>query len=216
MGDFAALSLPPDKDYVKMTVMLANSGITETIKVPYISRITVGPFADGPDLWNKNCKATANTNGKDYFASTTPAKQTRDVTIELVDPSPPKFAEPIAPQDRKYPISSLIDVTAVTDISLPEALNPPSAVSGNGTAMFYMQGKVGVLAIGSFSTGAGYDDWFTILTSGLNELKAQGATHLIVDVVSSLISGSKRCLISALRPTTVVGTFASQTFFTES
>jgi hypothetical protein len=188
MGDFAARSLPPRKDHVKMTVLLANSSTIETINAPFISRLTVGPFTSGADLWDKNCKATDATNGKDYFASTTLANNARG-GIELVDSSPPKFAEPIAPEDRKHSISSFIDVTALTDISLPPALNPPDPVSGNGTARFYMQGKVGVLALGSFSTGAGYNDWFTILSTGLNELKNQGATHLIVDVVSGLVIG---------------------------
>ena len=183
MGDFAARSLPPTKDYIKMTVMLSNSSKIETIKVPFISRITTPLFSSGADLWANNCKAKATTNGVDYFASATTGKATRDTVLDLVDPSPPKFAEPIAPQDRRHPISSFIDVTALTDISLPPTLNPPEPISGSGTARFYMQGKVGILALGSFSTGAGYDAWFTILTDGLNALKAQGATHLIVDVV---------------------------------
>jgi hypothetical protein len=184
MGDFAARSLPPTNDYVNMTVMFANYTI-ETIKVPFISRITVGPFNNGAELWNQNCKATDQTNGRDYFNSAAFATQANE-TIELVDPSPPKFAEPIAPEDRKYPISSLVDTTALLDVSLPPGLNPPAQISGSGTARFYLQGKVGILALGSFSTGAGYLDWFNILSTGLNDLKAQGATHLIVDVVSGL------------------------------
>jgi hypothetical protein len=184
MGDFAARSLPPRKDYVKMTVMLANSHQVETIKVPFISRITVGSFNNGVELWNQNCKATGQTNGRDYFNSAGFVSQSNE-TIELVDPSPPKFAEPIAPEDRKYPISSLVDTTALLNVALPPSLNPPAPISGSGTAQFYLQGKVGILALGSFSTGASYAEWFNILSTGLNDLKAQGATHLIVDVVSS-------------------------------
>ncbi|KIM23356.1 hypothetical protein M408DRAFT_332377 [Serendipita vermifera MAFF 305830] len=187
MGDFAARSLPPTKDYVKMTVVLANSTKIETIKVPFISRTTVSAFTSGADLWDKNCKAKSTTNGVDYFAAPAPSNVARDgdTAIELVDPSPPKFAEPIAPQDRKHPISSFIDVTALTDITLPPGLSPPEPISGNGTARFYLQGKVGVLALGSFSTGAGYEAWFNILNDGLNTLKTQGATHLIVDVTNN-------------------------------
>jgi hypothetical protein len=182
MGDFAARSLPPTKDYVSMTVIPVNSTRWETIKVPFISRITVGAFTDSQDLWNKNCLATSTTNGRDYYESSVSAKK-EDDDVVLVDPSPPKFAEPIAPQDRKHPISAFVDVTAVTNIALPPRLTPSTPVSGNGTASFHVQGKVGVLALGSFSTGAGYDAWFTILNNGLKALKDQGATHLIVDVV---------------------------------
>jgi hypothetical protein len=186
LGDFAARSLLPKKDHVKMTVMLANSYTIETIKVPFISRITVGPFNNGAELWNQNCKATDQTNGGDYFNSAAFVTQANE-TIELVDPSPPKFAEPIAPEDRKYPISNLVDTTALLDISLPPGLNPPAQVSGGGTARFYLQGKVGILALGSFSIGAGYLEWFDILSAGLNDLKAQWATHLIVDALSRLV-----------------------------
>jgi hypothetical protein len=211
MGDFAARSLPPNNDYVKLRVMLANSTTIETINVPFISRLATGPFTSGADLWAKNCKATDSTNGKDLFASagTSSADGVGDSGPEHVDPSPPKFAEPIAPEDRKHPISGFIDLTAFADVSLPPTLNPPPPVSGSGTAMFYMQGKVGVLALGSFSTGAGYNDWFTILSNGLNELKNQGATHLIVDVVSSLVFGDKVVPDIVHRQITVVDTFAS-------
>lgn len=186
MGDFAARSLPPQKDYVKLTVIPANQTHFETIKVPFISKLmTPGNFTSGSDLWGKNCKATASTNGVDYFASSSGSGNStlqRDA-IELVDPSPPKFAAPIAPEDRKHPISAFIDVTALSDITLPPHLSPSdSPVSGSGTAQFYLQGKVGILALGSFSTGAGYAAWFTILRDGLDKLKDQGATHLIVDV----------------------------------
>ncbi|KAG8802766.1 hypothetical protein FRC18_007451, partial [Serendipita sp. 400] len=170
MGDFAARSLPPTKDYVKMTVIPVNSTRWETIKVPFISRSTTPAFTSGQDLWNKNCVAKATTNGVDYFAGSRNVTSGKNIVeskeesetpdapvIELVDPSPPKFAEPIAPEDRKHPISAFIDVTALTDISLPPTLNPSPPVSGGGTAQFYMQGKVGIFALGSFSTGAGYD-----------------------------------------------------------
>jgi hypothetical protein len=199
MGDFAARSLPPSQDFVKMTVLPVNSTRFETIKVPFISKSTIPAFTNGSDLWQKNCVATAKTNGVDYFSASSKSAKLAvsdkeekegdgsgepETSVVLVDPSPPKFAEPIAPKDRKHPISAFIDVTALTDISLPETLNPGPQVSGNGTARFYRQGKVGVLALGSFSTGAGYSEWFQILSDGLNALKDGGATHLIVDVVS--------------------------------
>jgi hypothetical protein len=101
----------------------------------------------------------------------------------LVDPSPRKFAAPISPEDRGRSLSSAIDATAFANVLLPPRLNPPTPVSGNGTAYFYMQGKVGVLALGSFSTGSTYNNWFTILNNGFTALKDAGATHLIVDVV---------------------------------
>lgn len=194
MGDFAARSLPPAKDYVKMTVIPVNSTRWETIKVPFISRIATGtvPFTNAADLWKGNCLAKSTTNGVDYFATAKTAdkmlkgaEEGDSKTAELVDPSPPKFAEPIAPEDRRHPISSLVDVTALADVALPPELNPPTPVSGSGTAQFYLQGKVGIFMLGSFSTGAGYAQWFQIIKDGLTSLKAQGATHLIVDVTNN-------------------------------
>jgi hypothetical protein len=117
-----------------------------------------------------------------------------------VDPSPPKFAEPIAPEDRKQPLSSFVDMTAFTNIDLPSRLAPPTSVLSNGTASFHVQGKVGILALGSFSTGAGFNAWPKILNDGLKALKEQGTTHLIVDLVSSV---HDMCMESTEHTTTV-------------
>ncbi|PVF94674.1 hypothetical protein CPB86DRAFT_800281 [Serendipita vermifera] len=180
MGDFAARSLPPANDSVSLTVIPADSTEPETINVPFISRITVPPFADSQDFWRQNCVATAETNGADYYQSGVMAMQAG--TVMRVDPSPPKFAEPIAPEDRKHLLSSFVDTTAFTNIDLPPRISPSIPVASNGTASFHIQGKVGILALGSFTTGAGYAAWFTILDAGLKALKANGTTHLIVDV----------------------------------
>lgn len=197
MGDFASRSLPPTKDSVNMTVIPINATAPETIIVPFISRNTTAPFTDAQDLWKNNCVPVDDTNGVDYFINSTESSGFRSGGSDssddsnlpvLVDPSPRKFSEPILPEDRRRPISSFIDLTAFVDIALPPTWDPPTAASGNGTAWFYIQGKVGVFTLGSFSTGANFTKWFDILTEGFGEMKNAGVTHLIVDVVSNMIS----------------------------
>lgn len=186
MGDFALKSLPPSWDSINMTVVPINATDPETIVVPFISRNATAPFVDGQDLWTSNCRANYFTNGADFFPGETQSVDESPPMPVLTDPSPRKFAPPIPPQDRNYPISSLIDLTAFMDVVLPPNIQPPTPASGNGTAHFYVQGKVGILALGSFSTGASFDQWFRILAKGFDALKEAGTTHLIVDVVSTV------------------------------
>lgn len=84
----------------------------------------------------------------------------------------------------------MLDTTPLSDVVLPPALQPTAApVDGSfGVGTFYLQkdGKTGVLALGSFS-GAAYADMMSGLLEGLVNLKAQGATQLIVDVVSAMV-----------------------------
>lgn len=189
MGDFAAKSLPPTSDTVTLTVIPAGSTAQETITVPYISRFGSNStaFTDGPSLWEANCLAKADTNGVDYFVNLTrqPDFSASDAgSVTRVNPAP-RFAPPIPPEDRKRPIAALIDVADVEPLSLPPHLQPPAPIAALGTARFNLDGKVGILSLGSFATGADFDDWFQILKSGIMELKEQGATHLIVDVTNN-------------------------------
>lgn len=222
LGDFALRSLPPDQDYVNMTVIArnasssANSGDVDaaytgepvTISVPFVSQNVGVSFTSGSNLWNTYCRANSLTNGVNYFGYSRTGN-TEDVpdfipdpfnpsdsldfsnssdssgVPALVDPSPPRFADPIPVQDRNRSISAFIDLTAFANVVLPPFLSPTPLVS-NGTAQFYLQGEVGILALGSFSTGADYGSWFQILKDGLNKLKTAGATRLIVDVVSRI------------------------------
>lgn len=188
MGDFALRSLPPTTDYVNLTVLAINSTTPETIMVPFISQIATWPFTSGKDLWRLNCLAIRSSNGMNLFPnangnSTFGPEDPSSIPV-LVDPSPRKFAESIAPQDRNQPISSIVDLTAFSGVSLPSILGPPNPTAGSGSAQFYIQGKVGILALGSFSAGAAFANWFRILPEGFNALKNAGITHLIIDVVS--------------------------------
>lgn len=189
MGDFAAKSLPPTSDSVTLTVIPVGCTTAETIIVPYISRFgsTSTAFTDGPSLWAANCLAKADTNGVDYFANFThqPDFSTSDAErVTRINPAP-RFAPPIPPADRKQPTASLIDVTEVEELSLPPRLQPPAPIAGLGTVRFNLDGQVGILSLGSFSTGVDFDVWFQILKDGITALKAQGATHLIVDVTNN-------------------------------
>lgn len=175
--------LPPNSDSVRMRLLPQNSTKQVTIVVPFISQFSVGsvPFQNASTLWENNCLATSDTNGVDLYASTT-----TDEVIVVPDPIGTKYGDPIAPKDRRHPISMGLGDGSPLDVSLPKRFEPATPIAGAGTAWFYIEGKVGVLALGSFSSGSDYDDWFTLLTDGLLALGRYGATHLIIDVVSCL------------------------------
>jgi len=186
MGDFAALSLPSTSDTVTLTVIPVGLYTPETITVPYISRFNnlSTPFTDGPSLWAGNCLAKADTNGVDLAKPNASFSISSAEAHTLPDTSF-RFAPPISPADRKRTMSSFIEVTAVQDITLPPRLQPPEPITGLGTASFNLDGNVGILSMGSFSAGAEFEQWLQILKDGLTSLKAQGATHLIVDVTNN-------------------------------
>lgn len=73
------------------------------------------------------------------------------------------------------------------DIILPPSLTPVGPVSGTGVAEFFMlpDGKTGALALGSFEE-PNFDTFETTLLTGLQTLIDQGATQLVVDVVSTV------------------------------
>ena len=82
----------------------------------------------------------------------------------------------------------IIDASPLTDINLPEHLQPvlPALEQSYSVAQFYMlkDNRTGVLALGSFSAKS-FDTFGESLLAGLQELKAAGAKNLIVDVVSA-------------------------------
>ena len=90
---------------------------------------------------------------------------------------------------RKQPINVILDGLPLTDIDLPESLQPNMSALNQSysVAQFYIlkDNITGVLALGSFSAKN-----FTIfgksLLAGLQGLKTAGAERLIVDVVGTL------------------------------
>lgn len=89
---------------------------------------------------------------------------------------------PVAPQDRFRAQNTLVGDEVLFDIALPPPLVPGPATSGSGAMQFYsLDNTTGVLALGSFS--GTYNTLQSGLLSGLQGLKAAGATKLIVDVV---------------------------------
>lgn len=185
MGDFAARSWPPSSDTIQLTVLRVNQTMEETIAVPFVSRFGLSstPFPDGPGLWKYNCAVKNSTNGVDY-ASNPQTISDIEGGIVLSDPSPPRYADPIPVELRMHHVSLTVDTTPLENVMLPPRLNPPTQLAGEGTNRFYLQGTTGILALGGFSTTVGYAEWFRNVTAGFTSLKSQGATHLIIDVVS--------------------------------
>ncbi|KAF8518425.1 hypothetical protein BU17DRAFT_48809 [Hysterangium stoloniferum] len=180
MGDFAQQSLPLT-DSVKLTVQTVGSSHSETINVPYRSRFGAStgsvPFSDGPSFRAGNCVAIDGTNGIALPESkVVPAAKTRA-------PNPGgRFAPPIAPSDLRRARNAIVNEEPISDIALPPGL-APTPISGSGAIQFFelADAKTGVLALGSFSSGT-FDGMESQLFSGLQKLKADGMTRLIVDL----------------------------------
>lgn len=87
---------------------------------------------------------------------------------------------------RRHAMNVLLDGIPLSDIELPAELQPKMSPLNESysVAQFYMlDDKVtGVLALGSFSA-KGFKTFGSSLLTGLQGLKTQGATRLVVDVV---------------------------------
>lgn len=98
---------------------------------------------------------------------------------------------PIAASSRQLPVNVMLDTSPLSDVVLPPTLQPSlTPVNGSrSVAQFYILNdkKTGVLALGSFSD-TDFNTFLNGMLQGLLSLKSQGATQLIVDVVSCLPS----------------------------
>ena len=197
MGDFAQQSLPL-VDSVTLTVLPVGSEHSETItvsgtfrlypvhftielcvtnQVPYRSRFgsMSVPFTDGPSLQAGNCVAQPGTNGVDANA---PTSQT---IISSTGAS--RFQPPLVSADRKRTLNMAVNEAPVADITLPPGLAPTGNISGSGAIQFFeLDSETGVLALGSFASGT-FDGMEQTLLSGLQQLKSDGKTRLVVDLV---------------------------------
>lgn len=155
------------------------------IQVPYRSRIgtTTAPFTNGPSLQAGNCVAQAATNGVDANA---PSAQSIIPTSSSnkANSGRFRFQSIPAPGDIKRARNVILNEAPVTDIVLPPGLAPTGNISGAGALQFFelQDNKTGVLALGSFETGT-FDGLEQGLLTGLQTLKSNGKTQLILDVV---------------------------------
>ncbi|KAF4621280.1 hypothetical protein D9613_000757 [Agrocybe pediades] len=196
MGNFATKAHPL-VDSVKLTVQRVNSSVNDSFTIPYLSRFGSNSknFTDLASFRANNCVATNATNGVDLYHPS--------ASVQAYEETPPAIAyfqqqPPVNPVEyRKQPMNVLLDGLPLTDIDLPEHLQPSMHALNQSysVAQFYMlkDNSTGVLALGSFSAGN-----FTLfgesLLSGLLGLKAAGAKNLIVDVTNN--GGGKNVLLS--------------------
>ncbi|KAI0792260.1 hypothetical protein C8Q75DRAFT_792008 [Abortiporus biennis] len=190
MGNFAQMSLPLT-DFATLTIQLPNSRQTQTITLPYRSRISAAvPWTDSASFRANNCVATAATNGVDLSSSEGLSRK-RDSGDPAVVPAaiaPFQQQPDISARDRaKHALNVLVDSSPPLDVVLPPALTPINPVAGSsGVAQFFMLNDniTGVLALGSFSANS-FDGLEQAMLSGLQSLKSAGATQLIVDVTNN-------------------------------
>lgn len=99
---------------------------------------------------------------------------------------------PSASDERKHLMNVALDVLPPLDIALPTELTPQNPLPGSGAVVqFFMldDNVTGVLALGSFS-GDTFDNLENNLLEGLQNLKSQGATQLVVDIVGPMCTRS--------------------------
>lgn len=204
MGNFA-LHAHPLVDFVELTVQRMDSSSNDTftvstirssqvpiainyqLQLPYRSRFgTVAKtFEDSSSYRERNCMATQKTNGVDMYDTSPKAYDRYPAPIAHFQQQPS-----VGPEDsRKHPMNVMLDTLPLTDIDLPEHLQPklPALEQSYSVAQFFMlnDNRTGVLALGSFSAKS-FSAFGHSLLNGLQELRARGAKNLIVDVVSML------------------------------
>lgn len=140
------------------------------------------PWTDATSFHDNNCVAIPGTNGFDLYAP--------DLRRSISEKPVNKFRQapiPTTTNTRKALLNVMLDTTPQQDIVLPPGLTPQDPLAGStGVVQFFLLNdkKTGVLALGSFSAGSA-DSLNSALLTGLQNLKDQGATQLIVDVVSN-------------------------------
>ncbi|KAF8967856.1 hypothetical protein BDZ97DRAFT_1801579 [Flammula alnicola] len=175
MGNFA-LQAHPLVDFVELTVQRVNSSTNDTFTFGAASK----NFTDSASYRLKNCVAN---NGP------------MAIGVQAYKQSPPPIAyfqqqPPVNPEEsRKQPMNVMLDALPLTDIDLPEHLQPsmPALNQSYSVAQFYMLNDniTGVLALGSFSA-RNFTAFGISLLTGLQGLKTAGAERLIVDVILTL------------------------------
>ncbi|KAI8972883.1 hypothetical protein BD414DRAFT_448245 [Trametes punicea] len=181
MGNFAQQSLPL-VDSATLTIQRVNSSEIETITLPYRSRIgsTAVPWTDSKSFHEKNCVAIEGTNGIDLYGN---PELRRSLPVNPAN----KFRQARIPESagtHNQLLNVMLDTTPLQDIVLPPGLTPTNPLpASSGVAQFFMlkDGKTGVLALGSFDADS-QDSLNSVLLTGLQALKTEGATQLIVDV----------------------------------
>ena len=141
-------------------------------------------FANSDEFRQNNCKAVDSTNGFNYYDESTTKRSTfRQNPADKFRQAP----MPTASEERKHLLNVMLDLQPQTDVVLPPGLTPGDPLPGSASVVqFHMldDKKTGVLALGSFS-GDSFNNLQENLLTGLQNLKDQGATQLIVDIVSA-------------------------------
>ncbi|KAI0092111.1 hypothetical protein BDY19DRAFT_884514 [Irpex rosettiformis] len=188
MGNFAQQSLPLT-DSATLTILRIGQRRPETITLPYRSRIgsTAVPWTDSASFLQNNCVAIDGTNGVNLNDPSNPLRRREDDPV--VNPATTfRQQAPVSPADaRKHAMNAILDTTPLLDVALPPTLVPGAPVAGSsGVSEFHILAdkKTGVLALGSFSDSS-FDKFEQTLLTGLQNLKAGGATQLIVDVTNN-------------------------------
>ncbi|KAJ6593998.1 hypothetical protein B0H19DRAFT_1225277 [Mycena capillaripes] len=186
MGNFAQ-QIHPLNDLVELTIQRINSSSIERVSIPYRSRFgsAAKNFTDGESYRANNCVNVTGTNGYNLYEFTSGFEHEQTVLpVAYLEQQP--F---ISRQDRRQPINVMLDAASLSDVELPEELQPATVALNESysVAQFYLlpDNITGVLALGSFSA-ANFSAFMGSLLDGLQELKSLGVTHLIVDVDTSV------------------------------
>ncbi|KAF8061523.1 hypothetical protein FPV67DRAFT_1509294 [Lyophyllum atratum] len=184
MGNFAQQTHPLT-DSVTLTIQRTNSKTIDRIVLPYRSRFGSASknFTDLASYRENNCRATNTTNGKDLYSDNSEEANSAN-SISYFQQQPPVSRQDV----RRHAMNVILDGMPISDIELPMELHPimPPLNESYSVAQFYLLDDdiTGVLALGSFSA-KNFTAFGLSLLNGLQELKARGATRLIVDVTNN-------------------------------
>lgn len=138
------------------------------------------PFTDFETFILNNCIPVEGvTNGQDL--------NNPSAAVQVQNSSRLRFKRPqrsLSPQDRRRHRNAIAD-SVLTDADLPSRLTPQNPLSNTGPIPFFQlpDGKTGALALNSFEL-EDFDSMEQDLLTGLQQLKANGATRIIIDLVS--------------------------------
>ncbi|KAG6872814.1 hypothetical protein C0995_006413 [Termitomyces sp. Mi166 len=184
MGNFAQ-QVHPLVDSVSLAIQRINSSTVDHFVLPYRSRFGSASknFTDLSSYWEHNCRATKHTNGYNLYSADFSALEEADSISYFQQQAP------VNPREaRQHATNVILDGMPMSDIELPKELQPtmPSLNESYSVAQFYLldDNITGVLALGSFSA-ENFTTFGQSLLNGLQELKAIGATRLVVDVTNN-------------------------------
>ncbi|KAF9261734.1 hypothetical protein L218DRAFT_980860 [Marasmius fiardii PR-910] len=171
-GDLAGPSGNVQQTSLKFKLIPLDTGVEETVSVPYIAAFGGNPFTDKDSFWANNCAATNTTNGVDLKGQ----------------------ASVVSPK-RRQPKAEIVDKSRTVTVVLPSPFRPnlTEIAGGDDILRNYIlpDKKTGVMFVGSFSP-LSFEGFQADVVAAINAFKKAGVTRLLIDLSNN--GGGYVCL----------------------